>query len=58
LLDTLIFYEFIYDTMNTSILIEEAESIQLAKSCPDEDLVYSLVDKPYYVDSIRYKVDS
>ena len=44
--------------MNTSILIEEAESIDLAKSCPDEDLAYSLVDKPYYVDSFRYKVDS
>ena len=33
---------------NLSMLIEEK---------PDLEQIYSLVDKPYYVDQIRYKIE-
>jgi hypothetical protein len=42
--------------MSTSILIEKDETPR-RKSLFDAASLYSLVDKPYYVDGLRYKVD-
>jgi hypothetical protein len=54
--DRLIFYRIYYETMSTSILIEKDETPR-RKSSFDVTSLYSLVDKAYYVDGLRYKVD-
>lgn len=54
--DRLIFYRIYYETMSTSILIEKDETPR-RKSSFDAASLYSLVDKAYYVDELRYKVD-
>lgn len=54
--DRLIFYRIYYETMSTSILIEKDETPR-RKSSFDASSLYSLVDKAYYVDGLRYKVD-
>jgi hypothetical protein len=32
-------------------------SMEIAEDKPDVDQIYSLVDKPYYVDRVKYKVE-
>ena len=54
--DRLIFYRIDYETMSTSILIKKDETPR-RKSSFDVTSLYSLVDKAYYVDGLRYKVD-
>jgi hypothetical protein len=57
--DTLIFGRSIYETMITNILIKKGdERINKRNTSFDSESIYSLVDKPYYVDELRYKVDS
>jgi len=57
--NTLIFDRRMYETMITNILIKKGdERITKRSTSFDMESIYSLVDKPYYVDELRYKVDN
>ena len=48
-----------YETMITNILIGKGnEKITKKNTSFDRESIYSLIDKPYYVDELRYKVDN
>jgi hypothetical protein len=58
-MNTLIFDRSIYETMITNILIKKGdERITKTSTSFDRESIYSLVDKPYYVDELHYKVDN
>jgi hypothetical protein len=58
-MNTLIFDRSIYETMITNILIKKVdERITKTSTSFNSESIYSLVDKPYYVDELRYKVDN
>ena len=42
--------------MSNNIVIRQGHLKQRKTSSNRSDTVYSLIDKPYYVDAIRYKV--
>jgi hypothetical protein len=49
----------LYETMSNNILIEKAdESIddEGSDNLNDNNSIYSLVDKPYYIDALRYEI--
>ena len=58
--NTLISDRSIYETMITNILIKKRHDEITTKGITsnDKDSIYSLVDKPYYVDGLLYKVDN
>ena len=58
-MNTLIFDRSMYEIMITNILIRKGnEKITKKNTSFDRESIYSLIDKPYYVDELRYKVDN
>lgn len=53
---SLIFYKGDYCTMSAKIIIKQRNN-RAKISSNSQDSTYLLIDKPYYVDGMRYKVD-
>jgi hypothetical protein len=49
----------LYETMSNNILIEKADEgidDEGSDNLNDSNSIYSLVDKPYYIDALRYEI--
>ena len=59
LADSLISHNVLYETMSNNILIEKADEgidDEGSDNLNDNNSIYSLVDKPYYIDALRYEI--